>query len=104
MNSRSLARALLVAALAAGPAFALEMPSRTAPGSRPRAENTAAHSGSSAADMHPTDEHLLPFFVAAGAAGRQPTTRIHASLTYGDLGMDAYAFGPGAARLGPTKD
>ncbi|MBP9911538.1 MAG: dioxygenase [Rubrivivax sp.] len=54
--------------------------------------------------MHPTDEHLLPFFVAAGAAGRQPATRIHASLTYGDLGMDAYAFGPGAARLGPTKD
>ncbi len=47
--------------------------------------------------MHPTDEHLLPFFVAAGAAGRQPATRIHASLTYGDLGMDAYAFGPGAA-------
>nr|AEI30653.1 extradiol ring-cleavage dioxygenase class III protein subunit B [uncultured microorganism] len=49
--------------------------------------------------MHPTDEHLLPFFVAAGAAGRQPATRIHASLTYGALGMDAYAFGPGAARL-----
>jgi len=49
--------------------------------------------------MHPTDEHLLPFFMTAGAAGRQPATRIHASLTYGDLGMDAYAFGPGAARL-----
>jgi 4,5-DOPA dioxygenase extradiol len=49
--------------------------------------------------MHPTDEHLLPFFVAAGAAGRAPGTRIHASLTYGDLGMDAYAFGPGAAAL-----
>jgi 4,5-DOPA dioxygenase extradiol len=49
--------------------------------------------------MHPTDEHLLPWFVAAGAGGRQPATRIHASLTYGDLGMDAYAFGPGATRL-----
>jgi len=49
--------------------------------------------------MHPTDEHLLPWFVAAGAGGRQPATRIHASLTYGDLGMDAYAFGPAAARL-----
>lgn len=49
--------------------------------------------------MHPTDEHLLPFFVAAGAGGRQPAKRIHASLTYGDLGMDAYAFGPGAVRL-----
>ncbi|MDP1647684.1 MAG: class III extradiol ring-cleavage dioxygenase [Rubrivivax sp.] len=52
-----------------------------------------------AALMHPTDEHLLPWFVAAGAGGRQPATRIHASLSYGDLGMDAYAFGPTAARL-----
>ena len=49
--------------------------------------------------MPPTDEHLLPWFVAAGAGGRQPARRIHASLTYGDLGMDAYAFGPAAARL-----
>ncbi len=49
--------------------------------------------------MHPTDEHLLPFFVAAGAAGRLPATRIHHSLTFGDLGMDAYAFGPAAAQL-----
>jgi 4,5-DOPA dioxygenase extradiol len=52
-----------------------------------------------AALMHPSDEHLLPFYAAAGAAGRAPATRIHASLTYGDLGMDAYAFGPGAAPL-----
>jgi len=52
-----------------------------------------------AALMHPTDEHLLPFFVAAGAAGRTPATRIHDSLTFGDLGMDAYAFGPQAAAL-----
>ena len=53
-----------------------------------------------AESMHPTDEHLLPFYVAAGAAGRQATgQRLHASLTYGELGMDAYAFGPGAARL-----
>jgi 4,5-DOPA dioxygenase extradiol len=50
--------------------------------------------------MHPTDEHLLPFFVAAGAGGEgAPAQRIHASLTYGDLGMDAYAFGAGAAAL-----
>ncbi len=49
--------------------------------------------------MHPTDEHLLPFFVAAGAGGDGAATRIHASLTFGDLGMDAYAFGPGAAPL-----
>jgi 4,5-DOPA dioxygenase extradiol len=52
-----------------------------------------------AALMHPTDEHLLPFFVAAGAAGRTPATRIHDSLTFGDLGMDAYAFGPQAGLL-----
>ncbi len=43
--------------------------------------------------MHPTSEHLLPFFVAAGAGGPGPGARIHASLTFGDLGMDAYAFG-----------
>ena len=49
--------------------------------------------------MHPTDEHLLPFFVAAGAGGTGAARRVHASLTCGDLGMDAYAFGPGAARL-----
>jgi 4,5-DOPA dioxygenase extradiol len=50
--------------------------------------------------MHPSDEHLLPWFPAAGAGGRGvPALRIHASLTYGDLGMDAYAFGPAAAAL-----
>ncbi|MBI5721852.1 MAG: dioxygenase [Burkholderiales bacterium] len=50
--------------------------------------------------MHPTDEHLLPWYVAAGAGGQGvPARRIHASLTFGDLGMDAYAFGPGGARL-----
>lgn len=49
-------------------------------------------------------QELGPVIDAAGAAGRQPAERIHASLTYGDLGMDAYAFGPGAARLALTKD
>ncbi len=53
-----------------------------------------------AALMHPTDEHLLPFYVAAGAAGAgTPGRRVHDSLTFGDLGMDAYAFGPQAAAL-----
>lgn len=53
-----------------------------------------------AALMHPTDEHLLPWYVAAGAGGRAaPARRIHASVIYGDLGMDAYAFGAGAGRL-----
>lgn len=52
------------------------------------------------ADMHPTDEHLLPWFVAAGAGGRDAAPqRIHASVTYGCLGMDAYAFGPAGAAL-----
>lgn len=50
--------------------------------------------------MHPTDEHLLPFFVAAGAGGRDaPAFRLHDSLTYGHLGMDVYAFGATAPAL-----
>lgn len=49
--------------------------------------------------MHPSDEHLLPFYVAAGAAGLQPALRLHASVTHGDLGMDAYAFGTQAEVL-----
>ncbi len=61
-----------------------------------------------AALMHPSDEHLLPFFVAAGAGlgkdvgthpGAGPAGRIHASLEFGDLGMDSYAFGAGTAQL-----
>jgi len=49
--------------------------------------------------MHPSDEHLLPFFVAAGAGGDGPALRVHVSSVFGELGMDAYAFGPHAARL-----
>ena len=42
---------------------------------------------------HPTDEHLLPLFVAMGAAGAQArATRLHASVEHGVLAMDAYAF------------
>ena len=53
-----------------------------------------------AVDMHPTDEHLLPWFVAAGAGGRlHAPQRLHASVTLGSLGMDAYAFGAQAAAL-----
>jgi 4,5-DOPA dioxygenase extradiol len=53
-----------------------------------------------AADMHPTDEHLLPWHIAAGAGGRDAVPqRVHDSLTFGSLGMDAYAFGEEAARL-----
>jgi 4,5-DOPA dioxygenase extradiol len=53
-----------------------------------------------AVDMHPTDEHLLPWYVAAGAGGRaDPPKRLHDSVTFGCLGMDAYAFGPSAELL-----
>ena len=53
-----------------------------------------------AVDMHPTDEHLLPWYVAAGAGGRvDAPIRIHDSATMGSLGMDAYAFGPSAEAL-----
>jgi 4,5-DOPA dioxygenase extradiol len=53
-----------------------------------------------ALDMHPSDEHLLPWYVAAGAGGGATApVRLHASLTFGSLGMDAYAFGDKAARL-----
>lgn len=53
-----------------------------------------------AVDMHPTDEHLLPWYIAAGAGGREhPALRLHHSVTYGSLAMDAYAFGPSAPAL-----
>ena len=42
---------------------------------------------------HPTDEHLLPIFVAAGAGTPgAPGKRIHSSYAYGVIGMDAYRF------------
>jgi 4,5-DOPA dioxygenase extradiol len=53
-----------------------------------------------AADMHPSDEHLLPWYIAAGAGAREHAPRrLFDSVTFGALGMDAYAFGTGAARL-----
>ncbi|GAP38533.1 dioxygenase family protein [Piscinibacter sakaiensis] len=58
-----------------------------------------------ALDMHPSDEHLLPWYVAAGAGGRDAAPqRLHASVTHGCLGMDAYAFGPEAAALRAAVD
>jgi 4,5-DOPA dioxygenase extradiol len=58
--------------------------------------STAPH----AAYMHPTDEHLLPWFIAAGAGGRDAApARLHASAAHGMLGMDVYAFGSEAPRL-----
>lgn len=42
---------------------------------------------------HPTEEHLLPLFVAMGAAGEQAQAkRLHSSFEYGVLAMDIYAF------------
>ena len=42
---------------------------------------------------HPTEEHLLPLFVAMGAAGEQyQARRLHGSFEYGVLAMDVYAF------------
>jgi 4,5-DOPA dioxygenase extradiol len=52
------------------------------------------HLAPNAARNHPTEEHLLPLFVAMGAAGPEAAaTRLHTSTTYGVLRMDAYAFG-----------
>ena len=40
---------------------------------------------------HPSDEHLLPFFTALGAAGAGAAgRRVHASTTHGVLAMDVY--------------
>jgi 4,5-DOPA dioxygenase extradiol len=42
---------------------------------------------------HPTEEHLLPLYVALGAAGERAVgARIHTSHQYGVLMMAAYAF------------
>ncbi len=58
--------------------------------------NKAPH----AVAMHPTDEHLLPWYVAAGAGGRDDAPlRLHDSAAYSFIGMDAYAFGPDTQRL-----
>jgi 4,5-DOPA dioxygenase extradiol len=50
--------------------------------------------------MHPSDEHLLPWFVAAGAGGSDAAPlRLHDSEDFGCLDMDDYAFGASAPRL-----
>ncbi|WP_031374248.1 DODA-type extradiol aromatic ring-opening family dioxygenase [Lysobacter antibioticus] len=42
---------------------------------------------------HPTVEHLMPLFVAMGAAGDEPRVRtIHRSHEMGSLALDAFAF------------
>jgi 4,5-DOPA dioxygenase extradiol len=41
---------------------------------------------------HPTEDHIVPFFVALGAGGL-PTRRVELGFDMGSLGMDCYAFG-----------
>lgn len=42
---------------------------------------------------HPTTEHLMPLFVALGAAGEAPVARtLHRSHELGTLALDAFAF------------
>ncbi len=44
---------------------------------------------------HPTDEHLLPLFVALGAAGKDAEVeQLHSGIDDYVLAMDAYAFTP----------
>lgn len=46
-----------------------------------------------AARSHPTDEHLLPLYVALGAASPgMPATALHRSMQFGALAMDSYRF------------
>ena len=57
-----------------------------------------------AARAHPTDEHLLPLFVALGAAGDSDSARrINDEITYGALAMDAYAFGLAPHEAGTSQ-
>jgi 4,5-DOPA dioxygenase extradiol len=46
-----------------------------------------------AARNHPTEDHILPLFVAMGASGGAAGRRVHTSREYGVLMMDAYQFG-----------
>ena len=46
---------------------------------------------------HPTDEHLLPFYVALGAAGADfAAERVYSGIEHNMLAMDTYAFRSGA--------
>ncbi|GAB3360454.1 class III extradiol ring-cleavage dioxygenase [Lysobacter tyrosinilyticus] len=52
-------------------------------------QNRAPH----AHHAHPTTEHLMPLFVALGAAGEDPSVEVlHRSHELGTLALDAFAF------------
>ena len=54
---------------------------------------TYRHKAPYAVAQHPTEEHLLPLFVALGAGTPQGAAeRLHSSAEYGVLRMDTYAF------------
>ncbi|WP_422370439.1 DODA-type extradiol aromatic ring-opening family dioxygenase [Hoeflea sp.] len=51
-----------------------------------------------AVENHPTDEHLLPLYVAMGAAGESfAATRMHDSSDFGVLSMTMWRFDPAMA-------
>ncbi len=58
-----------------------------------------------AVEMHPTDEHWLPFYLAAGAACNpgdntpKVARRIHSGVTHGHLAMDGYVFASSSEAL-----
>ena len=45
-----------------------------------------------AAENHPTEEHILPLFLALGASAGAKAKRVHSSYRNGVLAMDTYAF------------
>lgn len=48
------------------------------------------------AEAHPSEEHILPLFVALGAADGDKSKRCCPYFTYGSLAMDAYMWGAAA--------
>lgn len=42
---------------------------------------------------HPSDEHLMPLYVALGAGSGDQARRLNDEISYGALAMDAYSFG-----------
>lgn len=52
---------------------------------------------------HPTEEHILPLFVAMGAGGGGRADHLHASVTHAVLRMDVFGFGTGALVAGTTQ-
>ncbi|OIQ85671.1 LigB family dioxygenase [mine drainage metagenome] len=55
------------------------------------------HLAPDALQAHPSDEHLLPFYVALGAAGTEfATEAVYSGIEHNMLAMDSYAFWPAA--------